>query len=147
MALVTLFSPAHADFALNMREGVTATSQSVYDLHMTIFWVCCIIGVVVFGAMIYSIVNHRKSKGAVAAQFHESTTMEILWTVVPIVILVSMAIPATTTLLAMAGAALAACAPAAAPGGAAEEGGAEAPAEQTKVTYLVRTDIGAKMLE
>lgn len=101
MALATLFSPAHADFALNMREGVTVTSQSVYDLHMTIFWVCCIIGVVVFGAMIYSIVYHRKSKGAVAAQFHESTTMEILWTVVPIVILVSMAVPATTTLLAM----------------------------------------------
>ena len=92
---------AHADYALNMREGVTATSQSVYDLHMIIFWVCCVIGVVVFGAMIYSIIYHRKSKGAVAAQFHESTTMEILWTVVPIVILVSMAIPATSTLLAM----------------------------------------------
>jgi len=92
---------AHADFALNMREGVTSTSQSVYDLHMTLFWVCCVIGIVVFGAMIYSIVNHRKSKGAVAAQFHESTTMEILWTIVPIVILVSMAIPATSTLLAM----------------------------------------------
>jgi len=92
---------AHADFALNMRQGVTTTSQSVYDLHMIIFWVCCVIGVVVFGAMIYSILNHRKSKGAVAAQFHESTTMEILWTVVPIVILVSMAIPATSTLLAM----------------------------------------------
>jgi cytochrome c oxidase subunit 2 len=95
------FTSAHADFALNMRQGVTATSQSVYDLHMIIFWVCCAIGVVVFGAMIYSIINHRKSKGAVAAQFHESTTMEILWTVVPIVILVSMAIPATSTLLAM----------------------------------------------
>ncbi|WP_334223791.1 cytochrome c oxidase subunit II [Thiosocius teredinicola] len=95
------FAAAHADYALNMREGVTQTSQSVYDLHMIIFWVCCAIGVVVFGAMIYSIINHRKSKGAVAAQFHESTTMEILWTVVPIVILVSMAIPATTTLLAM----------------------------------------------
>ncbi len=93
--------PAHADFALNMREGVTQTSRSIYDLHMTIFLVCCVIGVVVFGAMIYSIINHRKSKGAVAAQFHESTTMEILWTVVPIVILVSMAVPATTTLLAM----------------------------------------------
>jgi len=92
---------AHADYALNMREGVTATSRSVYDLHMTIFWVCCAIGVVVFGAMIYSMFQHRKSKGAVAAQFHESTTMEILWTVVPIVILVSMAVPATSTLLAM----------------------------------------------
>ena len=95
------WAQVHADWALNMRPGVTETSQSVYDLHMTIFWVCCAIGVVVFGAMIYSIVKHRKSKGAVAAQFHESTTMEILWTVVPIVILVSMAVPATRTLLAM----------------------------------------------
>jgi cytochrome c oxidase subunit 2 len=98
---VTAMTPALADWALNMRQGVTQTSQSVYELHMIIFWVCCAIGVVVFGAMIYSIIYHRKSKGAVAAQFHESTTMEILWTVVPIVILVSMAIPATTTLLAM----------------------------------------------
>jgi cytochrome c oxidase subunit 2 len=95
------WAQVHADWALNMRPGVTETSQSVYDLHMTIFWVCCAIGVVVFGAMIYSIVKHRKSKGAVAAQFHESTTMEILWTIVPIVILVSMAVPATRTLLAM----------------------------------------------
>ncbi len=98
---MALVGAAHADFALNMRPGVSETSRSVYDLHMIIFWVCCAIGVVVFGAMIYSIINHRKSKGAVAAQFHESTTMEILWTVVPIVILVSMAVPATSTLLAM----------------------------------------------
>lgn len=99
--LGTAVTAAHADYALNLREGVTETSRSVYDLHMIIFWVCCAIGVVVFGAMIYSIINHRKSKGAVAAQFHESTTMEILWTIVPIVILVSMAVPATSTLLAM----------------------------------------------
>lgn len=92
---------AWAEYDLNMREGVTATSHAVYGLHMTIFWVCVWIGVVVFGAMIYSMIKHRKSKGAVAAQFHESTTMEILWTVVPIVILVSMAIPATSTLVAM----------------------------------------------
>ena len=99
--LATALVSAHADWALNMRQGVTETSRSVYDLHMIIFWVCCVIGVVVFGAMIYSMLYHRKSKGAVAAQFHESTSMEILWTVVPIVILVSMAIPATTTLLAL----------------------------------------------
>ena len=99
--LATALTSAHADFALNMRPGVTETSRSVYELHMIIFWVCCAIGVVVFGAMIYSIIKHRKSKGAVAAQFHESTTMEVLWTVVPIVILVSMAIPATNVLLAM----------------------------------------------
>ena len=99
--VATAMVSAQADWALNMRQGVTETSRNVYDLHMIIFWVCCAIGVVVFGAMIYSMLYHRKSKGAVAAQFHESTAMEILWTVVPIVILVSMAIPATSTLLAM----------------------------------------------
>lgn len=93
--------PVSAEYALNMTTGVTPTSQQVYDLHMIIFWICCVIGVVVFGAMIYSIFNHRKSKGAVAAQFHESTTAEIAWTIVPIIILVSMAVPATKTLLAM----------------------------------------------
>ena len=92
---------AFADYALNMREGVTVTSQANYEIHMIIFWVCVAIGVVVFGAMIYSMIAHRKSKGAVAAQFHESTLMEIVWTVIPIVILISMAIPATKTLLAM----------------------------------------------
>jgi cytochrome c oxidase subunit 2 len=93
--------PVSADYALNMRVGVTQTSQAVHDIHMVIFWICVVIGVVVFGAMIWSIIHHRKSKGAVAAQFHESTTMEIVWTVIPIVILVSMAVPATKTLLAM----------------------------------------------
>jgi len=93
--------PVLADYALNMRTGATPTSAQVYDLHMTIFLICCAIGLLVFGAMIYSIIRHRKSRGAVAAQFHESTTAEIAWTVVPIVILVSMAVPATKTLLAM----------------------------------------------
>lgn len=93
--------PAVADYALNMRQGVTSTSQNVYGLHMVIMGICAVIGVVVFGAMIYSIIKHRKSKGAVAAQFHESTTAEIAWTIIPIIILVSMAIPATSSLLAM----------------------------------------------
>ena len=100
-ATVLSTGSAFADYALNMREGVTATSQANYEIHMIIFWVCVAIGVVVFGAMIYSMIAHRKSKGAVAAQFHESTLMEIVWTVIPIVILISMAIPATKTLLAM----------------------------------------------
>lgn len=84
---------------LNMTEGVTSISQQVYDVHMMAFWVCVGIGIVVFGAMIWSMIYHRKSKGAVAAQFHESTTMEIVWTAVPIIILVLMVIPATTVLL------------------------------------------------
>jgi cytochrome c oxidase subunit 2 len=68
---------------------------------MLIFYICCAIAFVVFGVMFYSIINHRKSKGAIAADFHESTKVEIIWTVIPVVILIAMAIPATKTLMAM----------------------------------------------
>ena len=94
---------ARADWgALNMTAGVTEISRDVYDLHMLILWICVAIGVVVFGAMFYSMFKHRKSKGAVAAQFHESTSVEIAWTIVPFLILIGMAIPATGVLLDMA---------------------------------------------
>ena len=83
----------------NMAEGVTQVSHKIYDLHMLIIWICVVIGVVVFGVMFYSIFKHRKSKGAVPATFHESTFLEITWTVVPFVILIAMAFPATSTLL------------------------------------------------
>lgn len=100
---VTLFAmglgSAHAEYALNLREGVTKISHDVYGLHMLILWICVLIGVVVFGAMFYSIYHHRKSKGAVAAQFHESTKIELIWTIIPFLILVGMAMPATTTML------------------------------------------------
>ncbi|MDR9828845.1 cytochrome c oxidase subunit II [Vibrio sp. FNV 38] len=85
----------------NLTQGVTKISSKVYDLHMLIFYICCAIALVVFGIMFYSIIKHRKSKGAVAANFHESTKVEIIWTVIPILILIGMAIPATTTLIAM----------------------------------------------
>ncbi len=85
----------------NMTRGVTRISEQVYDLHMLIFYICCAIAVVVFGVMFYAIFKHRKSQGAVAANFHESTKVEIIWTVIPIVILVAMAVPATTTLIEM----------------------------------------------
>jgi cytochrome c oxidase subunit 2 len=91
---------AQAD-ELNMTPGVTAISREIYDLHMLIFWICVAIGVVVFGAMFWSIYQHRKSRGAVPAQFHESTQLEIVWTIVPAVILIGMAFPATQTLIAM----------------------------------------------
>lgn len=84
---------------INMMPGVTAVGQSIFDLHMLIFWICVVIGVAVFGVMFYSIIYHRKSKGAVPAQFHESTKVEIAWTVVPVFILLAMAVPATSTLL------------------------------------------------
>ncbi|GAB2927974.1 hypothetical protein GCM10027181_28670 [Rheinheimera gaetbuli] len=84
-----------------MTQGVTEISQQVYDLHMTIFWICCVIGAVVFGIMFWSIFRHRKARGVQPAQFHESTKVEILWTAIPVVILIIMAIPATKTLIAM----------------------------------------------
>nr|WP_260261116.1 cytochrome c oxidase subunit II [Vibrio intestinalis] len=84
-----------------MTQGVTQISGEVYELHMLIFYICCAIALLVFGAMFYSIFRHRKSKGAVAAHFHESTKVEVIWTVIPIIILIAMAIPATKTLIAM----------------------------------------------
>ncbi|MGI9283422.1 MAG: cytochrome c oxidase subunit II [Endozoicomonas sp.] len=88
-----------ADWEVNMTEGVTAVSRSIYDLHMAIFIICVVIGIVVFGVMFYSILMHRKSRGAKPHPFHESTLVEILWTTIPFLILVGMAIPATKTLI------------------------------------------------
>ncbi len=101
LLLLISATEVRADFELNMTRGVTPLSHIVYDLHMLILWICVAIGIVVFGAMFWSIVHHRKAKGAVAAQFHENTMVEIIWTVIPVVILVAMAYPATKTLIAM----------------------------------------------
>jgi cytochrome c oxidase subunit 2 len=86
---------------LNMTRGVTDISHRVYDLHMLIFEICVVICLGVFAVLIYSLVKHRKSKGAKPASFHESTTVEIIWTTIPFLILVGMAVPATKTLLAL----------------------------------------------
>ncbi|OAI12917.1 cytochrome C oxidase subunit II [Methylomonas koyamae] len=86
---------AHADYTLNLTKGVTQLSNELYDLHMLIMWICVFIGIAVFGTMFYSIYHHRKSKGHQAEQFHENTTVEIIWTIIPTLILVGMAIPAT----------------------------------------------------
>ena len=93
------FGSAQAEWAVNMLPGVTEVSRSVFDLHMIIFWICVVIGVVVFGVMFWSMLIHRRSTGQQPAHFHESITVEILWTVVPFVILVVMAVPATKTLI------------------------------------------------
>ena len=90
---------AQAEYQLNMTEGVTPISQELYSLHMLVFWICVVIAVVVFAVMAYSIMYHRKSKGAIPANFHESTTVEIIWTVAPLLILIGIAVPATATLL------------------------------------------------
>lgn len=86
-------------FQLNLTPGVTEVGKEIYDLHMLVIWICVAISVVVFGVMVYSMFAHRKSRGAVASQFHESTTLEIVWTIVPFIILVVLAVPATGTLL------------------------------------------------
>ncbi len=86
---------------LNLMQGATAISRDAFGLHMLVLYICCAIGVVVFAAMLYSMYVHRKSAGAVAAQFHDNTKLEILWTIIPLVILVGMAIPATATLIKM----------------------------------------------
>ena len=98
--LITLFSSnifaAWND--LNMTEGVTAISKEVFDLHMLIFWICVAIGLVVFGIMFYSMFAFTKKKNPNPASFHENTKLELAWTVVPFLILVFMAIPASNTL-------------------------------------------------
>ncbi|MBS0213609.1 MAG: cytochrome c oxidase subunit II [Proteobacteria bacterium] len=86
---------------LNMPPGVTDTAREIYDLHNLVMYICTVIGVLVFGAMIWSIIHHRKSRGAVAAQFTHNTKAEIIWTVIPILILIVMAVPATKTLFKM----------------------------------------------
>ncbi len=92
---------AFAAFKLNLPEGVTSISHEVYDLHMLILGICVAIGLLLFAVMFYSIFAHRKSRGAVAVQFHENTLVEVLWTVVPFIILVAMALPATRSMIAL----------------------------------------------
>jgi cytochrome c oxidase subunit 2 len=96
-ASAAAYDPGH----WNMPVGVTELSHNVYDLHMLIFWVCVGIGVVVFGAMFYSVFAHRRSRHPKPADFHESTSIEIMWTIVPFAILILMAIPAAGTLIKM----------------------------------------------
>jgi cytochrome c oxidase subunit 2 len=97
----SLSGEALAAWTTNMAPGATQVSQAVFDLHMTIFWICVGIGLIVFVAMFWSMIVHRRSTGQVAARFHESTTVEILWTVIPLLILIAMAVPATRTLIHM----------------------------------------------
>lgn len=99
MALTTSLVWAEEVSKYNMTKGVTEISNNVWDLHMIIFWVCVVIGAIVFGAIFYSIFAHRKSKGVTPATFSHSTKAEIIWTAIPFVILVLMAIPATKTLI------------------------------------------------
>lgn len=103
MGWLLLLCGASSAFAskYNMPVGVTPISKEIYTLHMTIFWIVVVIGILVFGVLIYSLVNHRKSQGHVAAKFHSSLKVELIWTIIPFLILVAMAIPATRVLMIM----------------------------------------------
>ena len=101
-ALIPALVPAVAAAErYNLQTPQSAIAHQIYDLHTLIFIICCVIFVLVFGVMTYSIIYHRKSVGHKAEQFHENTMVEIAWTVVPFIILIGMAIPATKTVLAM----------------------------------------------
>jgi len=101
MAPVLAPGAAFAAKELNLQPPVTPIASQIFDLHLLITGVCAVIFVVVFSVMFYSIFAHRKSKGHNAAQFHENTTVEVIWTVIPFLILLAMAFPATKTILAM----------------------------------------------
>ena len=88
-------------YQLNFQEPQSIIAKETYDQHIVAMWVCVGIFVVVFGAMLYSLIYHRKSVGYKAANFHHSTTVEIIWTIIPFFILIGMAYPATKTIIAM----------------------------------------------
>jgi cytochrome c oxidase subunit 2 len=93
---------ANTSNGYNLPPGVTSLSRDIYTLHMEVFWVCVAIAVVVFGVMIYALVKFRHSQGAIPdTTLVHSTKVEIIWTIIPVVILVGMAIPAAKTILFM----------------------------------------------
>ncbi len=100
-ALGATSGTAFADTAWNFQQPVSPIAQQQFDLHLYIFWICVVIFIGVFGVMFYSLFKHRKSVGHQAAQFHENTTVEVVWTIIPFLILMVMAFPATKTILAM----------------------------------------------
>jgi cytochrome c oxidase subunit II len=102
LSLCGSLSFAAADpWQMNMYKGVTPVSHAIYNLHMIVIAVCIMIGIVVFGVMLHSMIHHRKSKGYKAATFHTNTRLEFIWTAIPFLILVGLAFPATRALVLM----------------------------------------------
>ena len=97
--LALIPTAAFSEWQLNLNRGVTDTSIAVYDLHMLVFYICVAISVVVFGVMFWSMYHHRKSRGFESHDFHDSTSLEILWTIVPTIILAVILFPATKALI------------------------------------------------
>ena len=87
------------DSDYNMKVGVTEVSESIFELHMLIFWICVVIGIIVFSIMFWSLWKYRKSKGAVAADFDDNFWLEIGWTVAATLVLVWMAVPSTQVMV------------------------------------------------
>jgi cytochrome c oxidase subunit 2 len=99
LGTLSIAPDAHADWAVNMPVGVTDISAQIYDLHMFALWICVAIGVVVFGPLIYALIKFRKSKGVRPAQFSHDMLMEVIWTVIPVAILVVLSVPAARILV------------------------------------------------
>ena len=100
LAVPALANPEHpSPWQLNLTRGDSGLSHDVWDLHMAVFYVCIGIGVVVYGAMVYALIRFRKSKGAKPAGFTHNTTLEVVWTVIPVLILIGLAYPATHLLV------------------------------------------------
>jgi cytochrome c oxidase subunit 2 len=98
LSLVSISTYA-SELVFNMTPGVTPVSKAQHSLHMTMFAVVCVIGVLVFGVLIYSLIRHRKSLGVKPATFHENIQIEIIWTIIPFIILTVLAVPATKALI------------------------------------------------
>lgn len=98
--LVSLTNMSRAEYGIDLPQPQSSVAQTAYDLHVIVLWVCLIIFAVVFGAMFYALFKHRRSLGHAAHPFHESATVEVIWTLVPILILVGLAWPATRAVLA-----------------------------------------------
>jgi cytochrome c oxidase subunit 2 len=98
LAVALAASPARADWQINLPQGVTQISRDIYDLHMLVLWVCVVIAAVVFAALAYALVAFRRKPGVRPATWDHSTSAEVIWTVIPVVILVFLAVPAARTL-------------------------------------------------
>ena len=101
LALAMYSMLAQAEYALNFQKPVTETARQIFGLHTATMWIIVGIAIVVYGAMFYSILKHRKSVGHKAANFHHNTMVEVIWTTIPFIILIAMAYPATKAVIAM----------------------------------------------
>ena len=101
LTLMTIAPVTSAGTLFNLGRGITDTTQAIYELHILILWVCAVIAICVFGIMIVSTILHRRSRGAEAVKFPHSQKAELIWTIIPIIIMVWMAIPTAKTLVVM----------------------------------------------